>query len=108
MLERYGYQIETTDENGDIILTENLCDADTGRRTTHPAPPLLSLTREFLALPEQNDNARRVVQEAQMQREKAKEKHQQKTAREKELLLREQEKKEKRKRRTEKREKRRL
>jgi hypothetical protein len=26
LLERYGYQIETTDENGDIVLTENLCD----------------------------------------------------------------------------------
>jgi hypothetical protein len=26
LLERYGYQIETTDEHGDIVLTENLCD----------------------------------------------------------------------------------
>jgi hypothetical protein len=57
---------------------------------------------------EQNDNVSKIVQESQAQREKAREKHQQKVLREKELLLKDQEKKEKRKRKTEKREKRRL
>ena len=36
LLERYGYQVETTDENGDIVLTENLCDIqDGGSGTRH-------------------------------------------------------------------------
>ncbi|ELR20021.1 uncharacterized protein ACA1_113660 [Acanthamoeba castellanii str. Neff] len=90
LLERYGYQIETTDEHGDIVLTENLCDV------------------QDTADVEQNDNVSKIVQESQAQREKAREKHQQKVLREKELLLKDQEKKEKRKRKTEKREKRRL
>jgi len=91
LLERYGYQIETTDENGDIVLTENA-------RDEQDAP---------LAV-ETNENAKRVAQEAQAQREKAKEKHLQQVVRDKEALLKQQQEKEKRKRKTEKREKRRL
>lgn len=39
LLERYGYQIETTDEHGDIVLTENLCDV---QDTAGAAPSLAS------------------------------------------------------------------
>merc|ERR1711879_431498 len=80
---------DTYQPDGDIVLTENLCDV---QDTTDV---------------EQNDNVSKIVQESQAQREKAREKHQQKVLREKELLLKDQEKKEKRKRKTEKREKRR-
>jgi len=90
LLAQYGYQIEMTDENGDIVLSVH-----------DKEEP--SLVEEHRA----NNNSRRIAQEEQNKRVKAKEQHAQKVLRDKEALKKDQEKKEKRKRATQKREKRR-
>jgi len=93
LLEQYAYEIQHTDENGDIVLTENTDNAAAAESQD-----------VFLV----NDNVARIARVDKEQRQKAKEQHKQKVLRDKELLAKDQQRKEKRKKRTEKREKRRL
>jgi len=88
LLAQYGYQVEMTDENGDIVLSFNESDTATPKEE-HSA----------------NDNSAKIAREDQNKRLKAKEQHTQ--LRDKEALKKDKEKKEKRKQATQKREKRR-
>jgi hypothetical protein len=92
LLEQYGYQIEHTDENGDIVLCSD----------TKATQEEIQNSDLFV-----NTNSARIAREQQLQREKAREKHQQKVQRDKENQAKEIAKKEKRKKQTQKQEKRR-